>query len=51
MDDPFISADAHAWLRPFWADLTRQPAFDQLPPEYQALMLAALIVSDYPATA
>lgn len=51
MDDPFISSDAHAWLRPIWADLTQDPSFDLLTPAYQALVLAAIIAPDYPAKA
>lgn len=51
MDEPFISSDPNAWLRPFWADLQRQPFFGHLAPELQAGALASALEADYPAKA
>lgn len=51
MAEPFISSDPNAWLRPFWAELRKQPFFDKLAPELQAGALAAALEDDYPAKA
>ena len=49
-DDPFVSSDPHAWLRPYWADLHRQHAFfGNLAPELQAAALADALDQDHPA--
>ena len=51
-DDPFVSSDPHAWLRPYWADLHRQHAFfGNLAPELQAAALADALAQDHAAKA
>lgn len=51
-DDPFVSSDPHAWLRPYWADLHRQHAFFRnLAPELQAAALADALAQNHPAKA
>lgn len=46
-----VSSDPHAWLRPFWSSLKRQPLFDRLAPELQAEQLAAAVETYHPAKA
>ena len=51
MTAPFTSSDPVTWLRPFWADLNRQPFFANLAPELQVEQLATAVEQNYPAEA
>ena len=48
---PFVSSDPAAWMRPYYAELSRRPGFANLAPALKFLALVDAIAQDHPGRA
>jgi hypothetical protein len=47
----FVTSDPHAWLRPLYARLRRDPAFALLSPSHQFQILVTIVAEESPSKA
>lgn len=48
---PMLSSDPHAWLRPYFAALRKDPSFSYRSPSHQFAAVVAAIANDHPSRA